>query len=229
MRQLLLLFNIDRLNSVRWRRISQLACRRAIAVPVARRSSPRSPDELPHQLIELVAFVVERAVAAVHERHELRMGNFPMHLLRLAEWNDLVVNAMHDQRRHLDARQVGIQIEVPQHDDDRGRRPAGGLHAHPIEPVREWLGDVPEEENVRHAEHHVRPVVQRLLQQLRGRLLGEAARRRRVDQHELGYAAAIVPHDVFDRDRASGRMSGEHEIFQLQRVDDGADIVRKPL
>lgn len=103
------------------------------------------------------------------------------------------------------------------------------MHAHPIEPVREWLCDVPEEENVRHAEHHVRPVVQRLLQQLCGRLLGEAARRRRVDQYELGYAATIVPHDVFDRDRASGRMSGEHEIFQLQRIDDGADIVRKPL
>lgn len=55
------------------------------------------------------------------------------------------------------------------------------LHTHPIEPVRSWLGDVPEEENVRHAEHHVRPVVQGLLQQLHGR----------VDQHELGYAAKV--------------------------------------
>lgn len=195
----------------------------------ARSSSPRSPDELLYQLIKFVTFIVERAMAAVHERHELRMGNFPMHLLRLAEWNDLVVNTMHDQCRYLDARQVGIQIEVPQHNDDRGCRPAGGLHAHAIEPIREWLGDVPEEENVRHAEHHVRPVVQRLLQQLRGRLLGEATWRCRIDQHELGYAAAIVTYDVFNRDRASGRMSGEHEIFQLQLLNDGADVVRKPL
>lgn len=92
---------------------SPAACRRAITVPAARRSLRRSLDELLHQLIELVAFVVERAVAAVHERHEPRMGNFSMHLLRLAERNDLVMNAVHDQRRHLDARQVNIQIEVP--------------------------------------------------------------------------------------------------------------------